>query len=128
MSKRFLTALVLALLTTSTATAIPMRHRCTITEVAVWHSRIHVECSSGPSDQQGIIFFAVPTETTPSYPNPTANAHRFLQMALAALNRPEAPLWLDYDSADESGLEFGCHPINCRSARAIFLGSPSSEP
>lgn len=129
MSKRFLTALVCTLLSTSAATAATVRHRCALTEVAVWQSRIHVQCASGPIGHSSIIFFAVPTETAiHGIPNPAANANRFLQVALAALSHPEAPLWLEYDIEDLTGLQYGCHDSNCRTARVILLDSPSSAP
>jgi hypothetical protein len=127
MSKWLSAVLVLTVLATTPAMAAIETYRCMLTEVAVWPTRIHIQCAGNPSSSPGIIFFAVPTSSS-VIPNPSDNASRFLQVALAALKNPDAELLVQFDSSDYSGAGFGCATVNCRYASSIFLKSPPILP
>lgn len=124
MSKWLSAVLVLTFLATAPAMAAIETYRCMLTEVAVWPTRIHIQCSGNPPSSPGIVVFAVPTSSS-VVPNPSDNASRFLQVALAALKNPDAELLVQFDPADHSGAGFGCATVNCRYASSIFLKSPS---
>jgi hypothetical protein len=106
------------------AMASPEAYNCKLNEVAVWPTRIHIRCAESPHSVAGVIFFAVPTSSS-VVPNPSDNASRFLQVALAALRNPDTHLIVHFETSDHSGDAFGCASVNCRYASAIFLQPPS---
>ena len=77
---------------------------CTSTGVAVFTTRIHVECS--PAAPGNIRFFALGTSDA----NHTARTLSLLSMAHVT----GKPLYIAYDASDTSGEAIGCQTEDCR--------------
>lgn len=85
--------------------AAPAASTCSIREVAVFNTRIHVRCFYGSDPGGAIIYFAAPTSDT-------QRAARLLSTMLTA-HASGKRLYVAYDTA-ASGAAYGCATANCR--------------
>jgi hypothetical protein len=124
MSKQLTAALagsfVGVFLAASAVTAQGERFTCAPSEIAVSAPKLQIRCPTSPTP--GITDFAIPTATSSSYWYLEGRADRFLDVALATLDRPEPSLEFRYHSSDlVNGPNFDCATDHCRPAEAAFL-------
>lgn len=92
--------------------AAPTSHICSISEVGVFDSRIHVKCYTGGAPGGDIVYFAAPTTDT-------QRAARLLSLMLTA-DAAGKRLYIAYDTA-ASGAAFNCAVSNCRPIQFLLM-------
>lgn len=105
-----LAATALALGAAAPLTAAPAFHTCKSVDVSTYPERIHVRCDQAASG--GIAFFAIPTANS-------AHAARVLSVLLIA-HVTGKDIEVEFDTADTSGVSFGCQAHDCR--RLLSVG------
>jgi hypothetical protein len=79
---------------------------CIPSSVAVFPTRIDVQCPTAPLDDTSVYYFAVPTTDA-------GNAARYLSLfTTARITGSSISLW--YTPGDTSGAAWGCQATNCR--------------
>ena len=106
--------LLLVAVTAAQAAAPTAVADCSPTEVAVYHSRIHIRCAEGIKDGAATItFWAVSTRDAQW-------ANRFLSLGSTALVSGRH-MRFTFTPGDTSGTAFGCLAQDCRTPSMFSL-------
>lgn len=86
---------------------------CTTSSVAVYNNRVDVQCTTAPTDDTSVYYFAVPTTDA-------GNAARYLSLFTTARITGKV-IYLTYTAGDISGAAWGCQAGDCRAISGVRL-------